>query len=89
MQVEPSVDTVAKARRDGRKCGEAGATGLEPATSAVTGQRSNLLSYAPAIACAARTGHVRALASMPRLEQRRTPAAARAHTGRSANWPVD
>ena len=24
-----------------------GATGLEPATSAVTGQRSNLLSYAP------------------------------------------
>ncbi len=28
----------------------AGATGLEPATSAVTGQRSNLLSYAPAIA---------------------------------------
>jgi resolvase-like protein/recombinase-like zinc beta ribbon protein/recombinase len=27
-----------------------GATGLEPATSAVTGQRSNLLSYAPAIA---------------------------------------
>src|SRR5207244_74015 len=29
---------------------EAGATGLEPATSAVTGQRSNRLSYAPAIA---------------------------------------
>ncbi len=27
----------------------AGATGLEPATSAVTGQRSNLLSYAPAM----------------------------------------
>ncbi len=27
---------------------KAGATGLEPATSAVTGQRSNLLSYAPA-----------------------------------------
>ena len=29
---------------------KAGATGLEPATSAVTGQRSNLLSYAPAVA---------------------------------------
>jgi hypothetical protein len=28
---------------------KAGATGLEPATSAVTGQRSNLLSYAPAV----------------------------------------
>jgi hypothetical protein len=26
----------------------AGATGIEPATSAVTGQRSNRLSYAPA-----------------------------------------
>ena len=28
--------------------GVAGATGLEPAASAVTGQRSNQLSYAPA-----------------------------------------
>ena len=34
-----------------RKAGvpKAGATGLEPATSAVTGQRSNQLSYAPAL----------------------------------------
>src|SRR5258708_2213943 len=31
--------------------GKAGATGLEPATSAVPGQRSNRLSYAPALAC--------------------------------------
>ena len=30
------------------KLGVAGATGLEPAASAVTGQRSNQLSYAPA-----------------------------------------
>ena len=30
------------------KQNQAGATGLEPATSAVTGQRSNRLSYAPA-----------------------------------------
>ena len=32
-----------------RRVSRAGATGLEPATSAVTGQRSNLLSYAPAM----------------------------------------
>ena len=35
---------------------KAGATGLEPATSAVTGQRSNLLSYAPAICAGLRRG---------------------------------
>src|ERR1700751_5580341 len=34
----------------GDEARKAGATGLEPATSAVTGQRSNLLSYAPALA---------------------------------------
>ena len=35
--------------RSARGVTKAGATGLEPATSAVTGQRSNLLSYAPAM----------------------------------------
>ena len=29
----------------------AGTTGLEPATSAVTGQRSNQLSYVPRLTC--------------------------------------
>ena len=29
----------------------AGTTGLEPATSAVTGQRSNQLSYVPSVIC--------------------------------------
>ncbi len=29
----------------------AGTTGLEPATSAVTGQRSNQLSYVPRLSC--------------------------------------
>ena len=31
-------------------------TGLEPATSGVTGRRSNQLSYSPAAACCAREG---------------------------------
>ena len=51
--------------RSGRG-GKAGATGLEPATSAVTGQRSNQLSYAPAIARGAPGALARSL-SMPRL----------------------
>ena len=38
----------------GDEATKAGATGLEPATSAVTGQRSNQLSYAPARACGPR-----------------------------------
>jgi hypothetical protein len=44
----------------------AGATGLEPATSAVTGQRSNLLSYAPAM-LARISGNLPCSCSMPRL----------------------
>ncbi len=44
----------------------AGATGLEPATSAVTGQRSNLLSYAPAMLVRA-SGDLPRSTSMPRL----------------------
>ena len=34
----------------------AGVTGLEPAASGVTGQRSNQLSYTPALACGLRQG---------------------------------
>jgi hypothetical protein len=37
----------------------AGTTGLEPATSAVTGQRSNQLNYVPAGACASLVGDLR------------------------------
>ena len=36
------------ARYDGQDRREAGATGLEPAASGVTGRRSNQLNYAPA-----------------------------------------
>jgi hypothetical protein len=35
--------------RAGTLCRVAGAAGLEPVTSAVTGQRSNQLSYTPAM----------------------------------------
>jgi hypothetical protein len=35
----------------GATCPEAGATGLEPATSDVTGRRSNQLNYTPANGC--------------------------------------
>jgi site-specific DNA recombinase len=56
----------------------AGATGLEPATSAVTGQRSNLLSYAPAMR-ETPGGDVPCPLSMPRLVRRpRT----------EENWPA-
>jgi hypothetical protein len=41
----PSVDQIAG--RPKGQVSKAGATGLEPATSGVTGRRSNQLSYAP------------------------------------------
>jgi site-specific DNA recombinase len=65
----------------------AGATGLEPATSAVTGQRSNLLSYAPAML--ATPGGVPCLPSMPRLGRsflRRRKLAGRPISSRLAGW---
>src|ERR1700691_5808448 len=45
----PSRPTKSRTPPRRRVVPKAGATGLEPATSAVTGQRSNLLSYAPAM----------------------------------------
>src|SRR5262245_34122954 len=51
----------------------AGATGLEPATSGVTGRRSNQLSYAPAIGRSRRPlllGHPRGVKQLPGRERR-------------------
>jgi hypothetical protein len=39
--------TADRDRHEAAEATEAGATGLEPATSGVTGRRSNQLSYAP------------------------------------------
>jgi hypothetical protein len=39
--------TAHRDRHEAAEATEAGATGLEPATSGVTGRRSNQLSYAP------------------------------------------
>jgi site-specific DNA recombinase len=55
----------------------AGATGLEPATSAVTGQRSNLLSYAPAMLVRA-SGDLPCSFSMARLAR---------SVGPDLDWP--
>jgi hypothetical protein len=44
----PAVDCAKPANKRGKFAGTlAGATGLEPATSGVTGRRSNQLNYAP------------------------------------------
>ena len=42
----------------------AGTTGLEPATSAVTGQRSNQLSYVPSIAAGCHAGRMAVTVTM-------------------------
>jgi hypothetical protein len=68
-----------------------GATGLEPATSAVTGQRSNLLSYAPAMLGAPGRRSVPLQYAKPRPSAHRSPKLAvrpafrlRFHTWRSS-----
>jgi hypothetical protein len=69
---EPSFLPLFEKQREesaGRARVSTGATGLEPATSAVTGQRSNLLSYAPAIARDP-GDEVPRSTSMPRLGRR-------------------
>lgn len=43
--------------RHGRAVSKTGTTGLEPATSGVTGQRSNRLSYVPKTRCRSRVWH--------------------------------
>jgi site-specific DNA recombinase len=55
----------------------AGTTGLEPATSDVTGRRSNQLSYVPALACRQPPRLLPRSPSMPRL--RRHPSCRRSH----------
>ena len=52
------ADPEPQQRREARtRACRAGATGLEPATSGVTGRRSNQLSYAPERGCASKAGH--------------------------------
>jgi hypothetical protein len=64
-----------------RKAGDTGATGLEPATSAVTGQRSNLLSYAPAM-----LGYAGATFRAPPVCQGRAAVRLLVETGQPAKW---
>ena len=51
----------------------AGATGLEPATSGVTGRRSNQLSYAPATADRGDTSYLGAFGVSSNSPPRRKP----------------
>ena len=57
----------------------AGTTGLEPAASAVTGQRSNQLNYVPASWSAGSGSRIHRVARLLAQHQRRSPSVTDAH----------